>query len=463
MSKTDQNQTSRIIDILASGSPNHGLKEAVHSALSEKVGIVLDELKNTVAESYFGQSAQSDLDEGRRPPLNNFVDDAAGDKHQDEIHAAVEKLKSKGHKVIGGLTYRADDSGGTHHETRIEYTHAKHGTPYQHIVRTRARRYGTNIGTEKNGPMNEDAAEKDGLAESQMAARAGLAMRKPEKPPQSKIDKVKAHMQKPKYDPKKHDSRLRSFYGTTAVMAAKKQLSEGSDLQELSKKTLGSYVKKASRVHGGTMASVAASLGQQETGASVFARRDKQLHTVRKREKGIDRAADKLAKEDTDLQELSKKTLGSYIGKAAVSIKQNTRRAYKHQSAALDTRDTRNDRFAIGDEQRDVNLKTKRAKPFVKKINNRATGLRRAAAKLAKEDLQELSKKTLGSYIKKASHDVAHKGAATREFSNRSEKDRKDGNYVGARKNSDLSDKVFNKSWKRRQGMAKAVDKLTKD
>ena len=444
MSKTDQNQTSRIIDILASGSPNHGLKEAVHSALSEKVGIVLDELKNTVAESYFGQSAQAE------EHLEEAFESSADD-HAHKVAHVTRALKSQGHKPVGEYNIDAGSSGGSHHETRITYNHATDGKKYNKWVRTRAR-YG-----------KADAAEKDGLAESQMAARAGLAMRKPEKPPQSKIDKVKAHMQKPKYDPKKHDSRLRSFYGTTAVMAAKKQLSEGSDLQELSKKTLGSYVKKASRVHGGTMASVAASLGQQETGASVFARRDKQLHTVRKREKGIDRAADKLAKEDTDLQELSKKTLGSYIGKAAVSIKQNTRRAYKHQSAALDTRDTRNDRFAIGDEQRDVNLKTKRAKPFVKKINNRATGLRRAAAKLAKEDLQELSKKTLGSYIKKASHDVAHKGAATREFSNRSEKDRKDGNYVGARKNSDLSDKVFNKSWKRRQGMAKAVDKLTKD
>jgi hypothetical protein len=97
------------------------------------------------------------MDEGRRPPLNNFVDDAAGDKHQHEVSAMKKKLESQGHKFVGTSTYSADDSGGTHHETRIEYTHAKHGTPYQHIVRTRARRYGTNIGTEKNGPMNEDS------------------------------------------------------------------------------------------------------------------------------------------------------------------------------------------------------------------------------------------------------------------------------------------------------------------
>lgn len=78
-------------------------------------------------------------------------------------------------------------------------------------------------------------------------------------------------------------------------------------------------------------------------------------------------------------------------------------------------------------------------------------------------DLQELSKKTLGSYIKKASHDITVKGAATREFANRAREDRKNDNFVGARKNSELSDKTFNRSWKRRTNMAKAVDRLTKD
>lgn len=79
------------------------------------------------------------------------------------------------------------------------------------------------------------------------------------------------------------------------------------------------------------------------------------------------------------------------------------------------------------------------------------------------EDLQELSKHTLGSYIKKASHDVTHKGAQTREMANRAQAERKAQNYVGARKASDLSDKIFDKSWNRRKNMAKAVDRLTKE
>jgi hypothetical protein len=79
------------------------------------------------------------------------------------------------------------------------------------------------------------------------------------------------------------------------------------------------------------------------------------------------------------------------------------------------------------------------------------------------EQIDELDKSTLGSYIKKSSHDVAAKGAATRQFANDSEAARKDQNYVDARKSMQKADKTFAKSWKRREGMAKAVDRLTKE
>lgn len=79
------------------------------------------------------------------------------------------------------------------------------------------------------------------------------------------------------------------------------------------------------------------------------------------------------------------------------------------------------------------------------------------------ESLEELNKSTLGSYIKKASHDVATKGALTRHYGEKSERERKEGDYVNARKSSEKADKIFAKSWKRREGMAKAVDRLTKE
>ena len=79
------------------------------------------------------------------------------------------------------------------------------------------------------------------------------------------------------------------------------------------------------------------------------------------------------------------------------------------------------------------------------------------------EQIHELSKTTLGSYIKKASHDVAHKGALTRQFANDSAAAKKDSNYFGAKKADDKSNKMFAKSWKRRENMGKAVDRLTKE
>ena len=79
------------------------------------------------------------------------------------------------------------------------------------------------------------------------------------------------------------------------------------------------------------------------------------------------------------------------------------------------------------------------------------------------EQLDELSKKTLGSYVKKASHDVAHKGALTRQFANDSAAAKKDSDYFGAKKADDKSNKMFAKSWKRRENMGKAVDRLAKE
>jgi hypothetical protein len=85
------------------------------------------------------------------------------------------------------------------------------------------------------------------------------------------------------------------------------------------------------------------------------------------------------------------------------------------------------------------------------------------------EQIDELSKATMGSYIKKASHDVATKSAATGRYADRANtvKDQmKKGdysNYQQGKKDDATADKMFGKSWKRRAGIAKAVDKMTKE
>jgi hypothetical protein len=97
-------------------------------------------------------------------------------------------------------------------------------------------------------------------------------------------------------------------------------------------------------------------------------------------------------------------------------------------------------------------VKAEVAKPAVQAVQNEQV-----------EQLDELSKKTLGSYVKKASHDVAHKGALTRQFANDSAAAKKDSNYWDAKKADDKSNKMFAKSWKRRENMGKAVDRLAKE
>jgi hypothetical protein len=85
------------------------------------------------------------------------------------------------------------------------------------------------------------------------------------------------------------------------------------------------------------------------------------------------------------------------------------------------------------------------------------------------EQLDELSKAKLGDYIKKASHDVATRSAATGRYGDRANRVRDEiknknyANYQQGEKDSKLADKFFEKSWQRRKYMAKAVDKITKD
>lgn len=82
------------------------------------------------------------------------------------------------------------------------------------------------------------------------------------------------------------------------------------------------------------------------------------------------------------------------------------------------------------------------------------------------ETINELAPATLASYIKKASHDVATKSAATGRYADRANKARdkmKKGDYSDwqqGKKDDEFADKMFKKSWNRRKGIAKAADKL---
>jgi chemotaxis receptor (MCP) glutamine deamidase CheD len=146
------------------------------------------------------------------------------------------------------------------------------------------------------------------------------------------------------------------------------------------------------------------------------------------RQIGISTATSKLAKEEVELDEVSTATLQRYKSAA---------------SKAMDrASDSAIDKMLGSKDSQSVDISKEK-----KTMDKRSKGVSLASNKLAKEEFEqidELSKKTLGSYVKKASRNLAG-----REYKRGAEKDTSTSN--------------LQKSYKRDMGIAKAVDKLTKE
>ena len=108
---------------------------------------------------------------------------------------------------------------------------------------------------------------------------------------------------------------------------------EEEQINELSKKTLGGYIKKASKETRGNMVAT-----QHGSGIPKRAK-DIKLKQVNKRLKGMEKAGEKLAKEEVEeISELSKGTLKSYANKALDSVKgyEKTKRSMIRQGMGKD-------------------------------------------------------------------------------------------------------------------------------
>ena len=150
-------------------------------------------------------------------------------------------------------------------------------------------------------------------------------------------------------------------------------------LDELSKATLASYIKKAS---GGVKGAAAhAYIAGGATGADEVSKK-KSFDTAQKRLKGVRTAVDKLAKEEVEeilaseefaqLDELSKTTLSSYVDKS-----------YKDRQAKLG----------------DSNVSKETSTKYKRDIDNREKGLDKAVKKLRKEDVEQLVVTTIESAL----------------------------------------------------------------
>ena len=115
-----------------------------------------------------------------------------------------------------------------------------------------------------------------------------------------------------KNDPETERARKRMGQRMSGIAKATDKLTkeEAEQIDELKKSTLGSYIKKsaAERGHAGIEAGAGASGSKDQKDA---------MSTMKKRLKGIKMATDRLTKEEVEqIDELSKKTLGSYVKKA---------------------------------------------------------------------------------------------------------------------------------------------------
>jgi hypothetical protein len=229
-------------------------------------------------------------------------------------------------------------------------------------------------------------------------------------------------------------------------MKAKKdvQKEEVEELDELSKKTLGSYVKKAAG-DAVTKAYRAGDVRDKDSGKNYMKALGRQI--------GISTATSKLTKEEVEeLDELSKKTLGSYVRKAADSMGNAAHSLGKksERSDEVDRMTNRHmpDKYNVRDNMKkalDADEKSQRKDREV--IGKRSFGIRQATQRLTKEEveLDELNKSTLGSYIKKANVDAMKHAQKSGEYNNPDQP------------------KHFSKAMDRMRGVKKATDRLTKE
>lgn len=142
-----------------------------------------------------------------------------------------------------------------------------------------------------------------------------------------------------------------------------------------------------------------------------------------------------IKEEVEELDEISKATMGRYINKAKDSIDMASyRQGHKEAHGSS-------------------------SKPLEKKLTKRHKGIETAVKKLTKEEseqIDELSKATLGSYIKKATNQAFSKGYSGGSMMVRGDMNR-DSEYEKA------GEKNVHKAIKRVSGVTKAVNKLTQE
>ncbi len=191
---------------------------------------------------------------------------------------------------------------------------------------------------------------------------------------------------------------------------------ESEQIDELSRATVGRYAMKAKSIADNEG-------GKDRTKGRELAGRKRWGGTM----SGVKKAKVMATEESEQIDEISKAMAGRYINKAKNSIDLTAwRQGYKEAGTGSPS------------------------KHMEKKLSKRHKGIETAVKKLTKEEsenLDELSKKTLGSYINKAATKMGSQGVTA-------------GLKIAA---DEKSSKNFKDMGKRQKGISRAVNKLTKE
>jgi hypothetical protein len=254
---------------------------------------------------------------------------------------------------------------------------------------------------------------------------------------------------------------------------AERSLKESEQIDELDKKTIGSYAKKATK-----------DLKWQQTMRPFDTKR------ISNREKGIDKAIDKLAKEEVQIDELSKGLVARYANKAAKTTQANydkskdkfqfssgrqdgmknaVKRLTKEEAEQIDESSLHRQHFQmVADLIRGHESAEKRKElahhhaELFKKANPRFDHAKFMKAAGVNEEVQidEISKSTLARYIPSAARDVGSHTYAGKEHGEWANHYTRAGDWSAAEKHSKSAHTSFKKANKRIAGIDAATKKL---
>jgi hypothetical protein len=232
---------------------------------------------------------------------------------------------------------------------------------------------------------------------------------------------------------------------------------EVEQIDEISTETLKSYERKVSDIVSGTG-------GYGLKYGSASKQRIKNL--MKAKYKLADRqASNNGVKEEVEqIDELSKTTLGSYVKKAADDKAHSQTQAQSEYDRGVNMQ-----LRGMGDQKmRDSFAKQNfaKSKEYMDNSIKRTKGISKAVSKLTKEEIEELnelSKGTLGSYVNKAARSARAQAKLGAEFGGESDKDYDKGDMTMYKIRQGIKKDFEAGATKRLSGIKTAVGKLTKE